>query len=241
MVPMSVGGLDVPLAMAPTFASIQTYLLHLHQAPLVYGVVAGLVFAEVALVVAFFVPGEVSSVIGGVLAGEHVVSLPVMMVVVAVAAVAGNGVGYLLGGWIGPWLLRRKLLARREGVERARGLIDHYGGPGVLLGRFIAVVRALVPGIAGMADMAVTPFALYSVIGGVSWAVLWVGVGDAVGQSFPAVLKLAEEWTIVFVVVVVVLAAAALWIVRRRRSRRGQASDPVTQPHSEPDTSHDAR
>lgn len=214
---MSDAGLPGMLAAAPTVASIQSYLLHLHQAALVYAVVAGLVFAEVALVVAFFVPGEVSAVIGGVLAGEHVVSLPVVMAVVAIAAVVGNGVGYLLGHWIGPWLMRRKLLARREGVERARALVDRRGGPGVLVGRFIAVVRALVPGIAGMAGMRVASFAAYSVIGGVSWAVLWVAVGDAVGQSFPAVLKLAEEWTIVFVVIAVVLAAIGVLLVRRRR------------------------
>lgn len=224
--PLSGTGLPVQAAMAPAVASIQSYLLHLHQAALVYAVVAGLVFAEVALVVAFFVPGEVSAVIGGVLAGEHVVSLPVMMVVVAAAAVGGNGVGYLLGCWIGPWLMRQKLLARHEGVRRARDLVDRRGAPGVLIGRFIAVIRALVPGISGIAGMPVASFAVYSVIGGVAWAVLWVAVGDAVGQSFPTVLHLVEQWTIVFVVVAVVVGVAGVLLVRRRGPRRRPSVDP---------------
>lgn len=223
--PLSGTGLPVQAVMAPALASIQSYLLHLHQAALVYAVVAGLVFAEVALVVAFFVPGEVSAVIGGVLAGEHVVSLPVMMAVVAGAAIIGNGVGYLLGYWIGPWLLRRKLLARHDGVRRARELVDRRGAPGVLIGRFIAVLRALVPGISGIAGMRVASFAVYSVIGGVTWAVLWVAVGDAVGRSFPSVLHLAEQWTIVIVVVAVVLGVAGVLVVRRRGSRSRPSVD----------------
>lgn len=202
-------------------ASITTYLLHLRDAPLIYGLVAALVFAEVGLVVAFFIPGETSALIGGVLASLHVVDLTVMVVVVAVAAVVGNAVGYGLGRWIGPWLLRRRVLASNRHVHRAQQLIDQRGGIAVLVGRFIAVVRALVPGLSGIAAMPVASFALFSVIGGIAWAVLWVTVGDVVGMSYSSVLHQAGLWTVA-VVVAVVAGVICFFLVRRfRRLRAG--------------------
>lgn len=206
-----------PVAMT---ASIESYLLHLHDAPLIYGVIAGLVFAEVGLVVAFFIPGETSAVLGGVLASQHVVSLPVTVVVVVVAAIFGNFFGYQLGRWIGPWLLRRRLLAGNPHVHRAQELIDRRGGIAVLVGRFIAVVRAFVPGLSGMAELPRGIFALYTVIGGLAWSILWVLVGAAVGLSYTSVLHQVGLWTIAVIAVAVVAAVIAVLVRRRRRARR---------------------
>lgn len=213
----AIGGGPHPVVMT---ASIESYLLHLHDAPLIYGVIAGLVFAEVGLVVAFFIPGETSAVIGGVLASQHVVSLPVTVVVVAAAAIVGNFFGYQLGRWIGPWLLRRRLLAGNLHVHRAQELIDRRGGIAVLVGRFIAVVRAFVPGLSGIAELPPGIFALYTVIGGLAWAILWVLVGAAVGLSYSSVLHQVGLWTIAVVVAAVVAAVITVLVMRRRRARR---------------------
>src|SRR5450432_3677603 len=130
-------------------ASIKSWLLHLHG-PLVYVVVALFVFFEVAIVVGFFVPGEIAAIIGGVIASQHHANVALMVVVVVIVATIGNVVGYELGRVIGPWVFSHRPLAGHTGVARAQNLISRRGGPAVVAGRFVAVVRAVLPGMVGM-------------------------------------------------------------------------------------------
>lgn len=199
--------------------ALQHYLLHLHHPVLVYLVVGALVFLEVGAVVGVFVPGEISAVMGGVLAAEHQVNLVLMGTVVVAAAVVGNGVGYALGTWVGPWLLRHRPLAGNRHVDRARDLIDRRGGPAVFVGRFIAVVRAVVPGVSGVAGMPVATFAVYSVAGGLVWGVLWVGIGDAVGTAYATALNQAQQWTEIALGVAAVAVLVTVVVLRLRRRR----------------------
>ncbi|MBO4272848.1 DedA family protein [Microbispora triticiradicis] len=90
----------------------------------VYGVVAALVFAEDALFVGFVIPGETAVVLGGVLAGQDRLSVYWLALVAALAAVAGDSVGYAVGRRIGPGVLGAgPLRRRRERVERAREMV----------------------------------------------------------------------------------------------------------------------
>ena len=91
-------------------ASIKSWLLHLHG-PIVYVVVGLLVFFELAIVIGFFVPGEIATIIGGVIASQHHANVVLMIVVVVVAATVGNVVGYDVGRLLGPWLFSHRPLA----------------------------------------------------------------------------------------------------------------------------------
>lgn len=205
-------------------SSVSSALGHFHG-PVVYVVVAALVIAESGFVVGFFVPGEISVVVGGVLANEHHVSLAVMLVVANVAAVAAFLIGYGVGNWIGPWLLGHRPLRGQEGVERTRAMITRYGGPAVFLGRFVAVVRALMPALVGMSDVPLRTFVLFDLLGGVVWATAYTMIGYAVGKSYQSVLNTLGTWSLVVVAVVVVaLVANHLRLRRRARSRRGPAA-----------------
>ena len=82
-------------------ASITSWLLRLHG-PVVYVVVGLLVFFEVAIVIGFFVPGEIASIIGGVIASQHHANVVLMVVLVVTAATLGNVVGYDVGRMVGP-------------------------------------------------------------------------------------------------------------------------------------------
>jgi len=206
----------------PTVATIQSWLLGLHGA-VVYVAVAVLVFVEVGIVVGFFVPGEIATIVGGVVASEHHASLPVMVVVVVGAAVAGNVAGYDLGRLVGPWLLARRPLRGSANVARAERLVAARGGPAVLVARWVAVVRALMPGIAGMSGMKRTVFVLYSVLGGVAWGTMWVLIGFAAGRSYETVVKTAGTWASVVVGAAIVgVGVFALWrhLGHRRRVRQ---------------------
>lgn len=210
-------------------SSVSSALGHFHG-PVVYVVVAALVIAESGFVVGFFVPGEISVVVGGVLANEHHVSLAVMLAVANVAAVVAFLIGYGIGNWIGPWLLRHRPLRGQEGVERTRAMITRYGGPAVFLGRFVAVVRALMPALVGMSDVPLRTFVVFDVLGGVAWATAYTMIGYAVGTSYQTVLNKLGTWSLVVVALVVVaLVVNHLRLRRRARARRDreerQASD----------------
>ncbi len=140
------------------------WLLHFHG-PTAYALVGFLVFAEAALLVGFFIPGETAVVIGGVLAGLGAVDLEVMMAVVVVCAIVGDSVGFEVGKRAGPWVLERRPLKGRAAVRRTMGMLEHYGGPAVFLGRFVAFARALIPGLAGMSGLRYRVFLFYNAIG----------------------------------------------------------------------------
>jgi len=95
------------------------------------------------------IPGETAAVPGGVLASRGRVSLPLLIVVVA-AAVTGPLVGYEIGRHLGSRLIAaRRMRAVAAGMDRAQAVLRRRGGLAVLLGRFVAVLRALMPAVAG--------------------------------------------------------------------------------------------
>jgi membrane-associated protein len=204
-------------------ASIKSWLLHLHG-PVVYVVVGLLVFFEVAIVIGFFIPGEIASIIGGVIASQHHANVVLVLLVVVVAATVGNVVGFEVGRLTGPWLFSHRPLAGRAGVTEAQTLIARRAWPAVVAGRFVVVVRAVLPGLVGMSGMSRRHFAVLSAIGALLWGSLWVLVGFGLGLSYTKVTN-TFGWASFVVVGVLVLAGAALWL-RRRRGRRTAASAP---------------
>lgn len=158
-------------------------------APLyVFIVVAMLVFAEDALFVGFVIPGETAAVLGGVDASRGRLSVVAMCIVVVLAAIAGDTVGYSVGRRFGPRLLATRMLALRSAqIDRARILLGRRGGPAVLLGRFVAFLRAVMPALAGMAEMPYRRFLPWNVAGGAVWGVTFVLIGYLAGHSYQAV------------------------------------------------------
>ncbi len=197
---------------------VQHHLLQLHG-PLVYIVVGVLVFIEVGIVIGFFIPGEIATVMGGVIASQHHVNVVLMVVVVAVAATVGNLSGYELGKVIGPWLMSHRPLRGSRDVAKAEKLVARRGGPAILLGRWIAVVRAVLPGLAGMSGMDLRIFMIFSAIGGAAWATMWVLVGYAAGSAYQTVLNAGQKWSLI-ALGVIVLALVARFVIRKRMDRR---------------------
>ncbi|HTT87576.1 MAG TPA: VTT domain-containing protein, partial [Acidimicrobiales bacterium] len=180
-------------------ASVTSWLLHLHG-PVVYAVVALLVFLEAAIVIGFFVPGEIAAVAGGVIASQHHADVVLVGASVVVAATVGNLVGYQVGRLIGPWLFSHRPLAGHPGVERARRLVARRAAPAVVVGRFVVVVRAVLPGLVGMSGMRRRTFAALSAAGAVAWGTLWVLVGYGLGLSYTKVTDTVGPISLVLVV-----------------------------------------
>ncbi|HEY0119215.1 MAG TPA: DedA family protein [Cellulomonas sp.] len=190
----------------------------LGAAPWAVLVVVGLVvFAEDALFVGFVLPGETAAILGGVAAHLGHVPLAGVIAVVVVAAIVGDSVGYEVGRVLGPRLLAsHRLDGRRERLDQAQDLLARRGGWAVLLGRWVAFFRAVMPALAGTVRMRYRTFLLFNAIGGALWGAAVVTAGYLAGASYAAVEK-AVGRDAALVVLAVVLLALAVWQIRKRR------------------------
>ncbi len=201
-----------------------------------YVVVGLLTLLEASAMIGLVVPGEAALLIGGFLASQGRAELPLMMVVGAVGAVVGDSVGYEIGRHLGP-SLRRSRLGQWVGDERwaaAEAYLAKHGGRAVFFGRFVGVLRAMVPTIAGLSGMPYRTFLPWNAIGGIVWGPGFVLLGYAAGGSYHRVGQWAGAASaVLFTVVVLVLAVvmAARAVVRResavRRWAREQAERPA--------------
>ena len=198
---------------------ITGWLLHFHG-PTAYLLVGFLAFAEAALLVGFFIPGETAVVIGGVLAGLGRVNLGVMMAVVVVCAIVGDSVGFEVGKHAGPHILERRPLKGNAAVRRTTAMLEHYGGPAVFLGRFVAFARALIPGLAGMSGLRYRVFLFYNALGGIIWGVGYTLLGYVVGLSFERILSQVGLWSLGVVAAIVVVTVVVRQVLKRRERRR---------------------
>jgi membrane-associated protein len=200
--------------------SITDWLSH-SSGPVVYTVVAALVFCEDALFFGFVLPGETAVVLGGVVAGQGRVSVYWLAAVVVVAAVAGDSIGYEVGRRFGPRILQTKALRGHEvRIEHARDFIRRRGPAAVFLGRFIAFFRALMPALAGMSRMPYPTFLLFNALGGLVWGVGFTLLGYFAGTAYKRVEKTAGT-AVAITVAVIVVAALVVWEIRRHRGARG--------------------
>lgn len=213
-------------------ASITSWLtdhvLVLHG-PVAYVIVGLLCFAEAAIMLGFVIPGETAVILGGVLASRHHVSLAGMVIVVVACAIVGDSVGYEVGKLLGPKILTLKPLRKRAGtIVHGREFLQRRGTVGVFIGRFTALLRALVPGLAGMSGMAYPKFLVANAAGGIVWGTLYTLLGYFIGQSIEGLT--GDLSLVVLGAAVVVLVA--LYLRRRIKERRLEAlaEDTAEQP-----------
>jgi membrane protein DedA with SNARE-associated domain len=187
-----------------------------------YLIAGALCFAEAAILVGMVLPGETALLVAGVFCAHGTLSLPVMITVGLLCAVAGDSVGFEFGRKFGP-PLRRSRVGRFVGEHRwakVDGFLHRHGGKAVLLGRLTALFRALVPSMAGMGGMRYRTFLTWNVIGGAIWAPGCVLLGYAFANALDVVGR-TLTWAPLAVVAVVVLA----WLGLRWRERRRERAE----------------
>ena len=181
--------------------------------------VAAVLFAECGLLVGFFLPGDSLLFTAGLLAATGLVApLWVLLVVLPLAAVAGNLVGYAIGRRAGPAILARPdgRLVKTAHLRRAQAFFDRNGGRTVLLARFVPIVRTFATVVAGAARMDLRRYAAWSLLGGVLWAGGLTLLGFFLGQV--AVVRDHVE-LFVLGVVAVSLVPVLVEALRARRTR----------------------
>jgi membrane-associated protein len=186
-----------------------------------YALVAGLAFLETGAFVGLVAPGETAVVLGGVVAAHGEVELGLMLLLVWVAAALGDFASFVLGRRLG----RRFLVARgpRFGVTaprlaRVERFFDKHGPKAILVGRFVGIVRAVAPFLAGSSGMRVRAFLPWSLLGTLAWAATFTLVGYIFHRSFSAA---ADHVTHAAFGLAVVAAVALAW--RAHRMQRSVA------------------
>jgi membrane-associated protein len=187
-----------------------------------YLLVAGLAFLETGAFVGLVAPGETAIVLGGVVAAEGGVDLPAIILVAWMAAAMGDLASFLLGQRLG----RRFLVTRgpRLGVtaprlERVEEFFDRHGPKAILVGRFIGIVRAVAPFLAGSSGMRLRTFLPWSLLGTFLWATAFTLVGYAFHESFASAAHTLTHGAFAAAVV-----AAAVLAFRAHRQARAAAA-----------------
>ncbi|GBC84826.1 putative membrane protein [bacterium HR11] len=168
--------------------------------------VALVVFVETGLFVGFFLPGDSLLVTAGILAAAGHLDLSLLLGLTALAAIAGDQVGYGIGRRAGEALYRRpdSRWFRRSHLERAHAFYEKYGAKTIVLARFVPIVRTFAPAVAGAALMRYRRFVTYNVVGGLLWVFSMVLTGYTLGRAVPDIQKYLH-WVIALVVFLSIL------------------------------------
>lgn len=190
------------------------------NALIAYTLVGLLVFAEDALFVGFVLPGETAAVLGGVVANRGHVQLWLMIVIVIVAAIAGDSVGYEIGKHFGPRLLASKILKKRRAkLDLAQDFLRRRGGSAVFFGRFIAFFRAVMPALAGASRMPYPKFLYYNAAGAIVWGVTFVILGSLAGNSYDVVATMVGR-DLAAIIGSITVIGLIVWQIRKHLKDR---------------------
>jgi membrane protein DedA with SNARE-associated domain len=164
-------------------------------------------FLEAAAFVGFVLPGETSLLIGGVLAHSHVWSFWLFLICAIIGAIAGDSVGYEVGKHFGA-RIKVNRLGRLVGEKRwriAEHIFSKYHGGAIFFGRAQALLRALIPAMAGMHNVPYRTFLKWNAAGGIVFSTIIVSLGYQFANSLTALEKYLKYWAIGFLAIVVIL------------------------------------
>ncbi len=189
-----------------------------------YGLVAILAFLETGAFVGLVAPGEFTVLLGGAVAGQGDISLPLILAITWLSAFLGDTVSFLLGARLGREFLIKhgeRVRITRERLKQVEDYFAKHGGKTIIIGRFIGLVRALAPFIAGTSKMPYSNFAPYSIIGTGLWATTFILIGYFASQSLDKVASIVGTgliWFGFFVGFVVAIVVAVRYL--REESNR---------------------
>jgi membrane protein DedA with SNARE-associated domain len=161
-----------------------------------YALVGALAFLETGAFVGLIAPGETAVVLGGVVAAEGGVSLVPMVLIVWLAAALGDFVSFMLGRRLGrPFLVARGPRIGVTGARLARvdAFFERHGAKAILVGRFIGLIRAVAPFLAGASGMRLRSFLPWSLLGTFAWGTTFTLVGYVFHESFSSAASLVTH------------------------------------------------
>ncbi|PUZ24874.1 alkaline phosphatase [Chitinophaga parva] len=189
-----------------------------------------IIFAETGLFVGFFLPGDSLLFVTGVyssLISDSLGGMPliVIMLLIAIAGVAGNYVGYWFGRKSGPLLFSRKdtFFFKKKHLYQAREFFEKHGGGAIFLARFLPIVRTFAPIVAGIVQMERKRFMMFNVLGSFAWVFSMILAGYYLDKSFPT-LKNHLDIIIVLLVLITTLPVIIKFVFGKTKTPPGNPS-----------------
>jgi len=187
-----------------------------------YLIAGGLAFAEAAIMVGFVLPGEIALLVAGYFCRYGTLEVWIMAIIAVVCAIVGDSVGFEFGRHFGP-PVRRSRVGRFVGESRwstVDSFLHRHGGKAIFLGRLTALLRALMPSMAGMSGMRYRTFLVWNAAGGLVW-----GAGCVfLGYAFASSLNTVSEY-LTWLPLAILGAVAAGYLVIHLRKRRRERDD----------------
>ena len=176
-----------------------------------------IVFCETGLVVTPFLPGDSLLFAAGTFAALGALDLWVLVLLLIIAAIAGDTLNYWIGAYVGPRAFRGDIrFLRKEYLDRTHAFYEKHGGKTIIMARFVPIIRTFAPFVAGVGAMSYPRFLAYNVVG----AVLWVGLFVLGGYFFGNISVVRENFTLVILAIIAIsVLPIVIEAVRARRSR----------------------
>ena len=179
----------------------------LQYGTLTYGILFFIIFAETGFVFTPFLPGDSLLFAAGTFAARGSFDVYLLVILLIVAAIAGDNINYWVGRKLGIKLFERyNKLLKKEYLEKTQKFYVKHGGKTIILARFFPIIRTFSPFVAGLGKMEYSRFVMNDVAGGIIWISIFVFGGYFFG-NIPVVQK---NFSLVIVVIVVISIIPAI-------------------------------
>jgi membrane-associated protein len=185
-----------------------------------YFIIFIIIFCETGLVVTPILPGD-SLLFGlGTIAALGALEIKWLLILLSIAAIAGNIVNYAIGYYVGPKIFQRENVRflNKTYLDRTHKFYEKHGGKTIVIARFIPIIRTFAPFVAGIGKMAYSRFFFYNVLGSVSWIALFILGGYYFG-NLPAV---KNNFTLVIFAIIIISMLPVVIEYIRHHSRSTQ-------------------
>ncbi|MDD2858169.1 MAG: VTT domain-containing protein [Candidatus Nanopelagicales bacterium] len=217
MTPLLTAAVSVQ-ALGPSWLNPEDLLTNLGD--VAFWVVLGIIFAECGILLGFFLPGDSLLFITGLFIAQGTIhfNLGAAVVLLIIAAIAGNVTGYWIGMKSGPSLFKKpdSKLFRKEYVDKTHEFFDKYGARAIVMARFVPIVRTFITAVAGIGRMDFKRYFIFSAIGGILWAGGITVAGYYLGTN---------EWVsknldkVILLIIAISILPMIVEFIRHRRQR----------------------
>jgi len=180
--------------------------------PWVYALLFAIIFVETGLVVMPFLPGDSLLFICGAIAAVGGMSLPVLLLILAIAAISGDALNYSVGRLIGAKVFswENSRWFNRDAFNKTHDFYEKHGPMTIVVGRFLPFIRTFAPFVAGVAQMSYSKFSAYNITGGILWVGSLTSLGFMLGEH-PWV-KTHFSWVAIAMIIIPGIPAAWVFI-----------------------------
>lgn len=205
--------------------AIKEFFSQLHHLPELirwggYTVLFIIVFAETGLLAGFFLPGDSLLVTAGlVCALDGQMKIEILLILLSVAAILGDSVGYAIGKFIGPKLFNKQdsFFFRRSYVEKTHAFYEKHGPKTIILARFVPIIRTFAPTVAGVGGMSYKKFITYNILGGILWVFSMTLTGYFLARSIPGIEKKIHYVILIVIFLSLLPIVKEIWDAKKKK------------------------